>query len=710
MRRLEVINFISVEYQNFLSTGSQPVKIMLNEFNKSLIRGLNGAGKSTALESLCYGLFNKPLRPVKLNQLVNSINRKKMLVKVNFEINGTRYEVHRGQKPAIFDIIVDGESLDQDASSRNMQEKLEEILGCDYKAFMQVVVMSSTNSKYFMELSTPERRTFVESMLDIEVIGQMSANMKARVKEVQFKKTQISTQLEICKNNISAKKEIVDSLNTVSETQLQNLYDEKSSVQTEHDKTSKEYNEALNEELTLPESPTHPEFIEPPTLELPEEPVYECTDDIVFPEFTPLADLVLPDAPCEYTDVIELNTVRVNLENEIQKLIDSANDVRGVASFYTDNENCDRCHQPIDDAFKENIVKESNEKLGVLGSEYNDKNNELQAVIQSIDTANTNNSLYRNWEADCRDLSNKHEQAVIAHKNDYQQVCDSMVNDITARNSDIKNAWQWECNDIKSKNNTAYTNAKTEYSMDVARANSEHNQIVLEIKTEYNTKLEKAKLNFDFIDDKLKTLIKNITKLESEKNNDAEKHINDLSELTKQEADLLIQLASITEEEELCSIGTEMLKDSGLKAKIIKQYLPKINHSINEYLDKLGGDYSFVLDEEFNETIKHRYRDNYSYASFSNGERSRINFAIMLMWRELAKSKNTVSSNLLFIDEVLDGALDDEGIYGVMDLFEEMVGTNIFVISHRKEISSFFDQVVDVNKVGNFSNYIFSEN
>ncbi len=702
-----MIKFKKIEWSNFLSTGSQPIEVILDEHNKTLIRGENGAGKTTSLDALVYCLFNKPLRAVSLGQLVNSINKKKLMTKVQFEVNGVEYEVHRGQKPAVFQIFVNGEAMDEDSASKLLQAKLEEILGCNYKSFMQVIVMASTNNKVFMELTAQERRNFVESMLDIEVVGVMASKMKDRVKEVKTKKLNISTKLEILKNNIQAKEEIVNSLNTVSQSQLDDLYAEKASLEQEQAKLQKEYDDINNTKLSYPEPPTKPEFVMPLMTGLPDEPIYAPEPEL--PEFVDLPDIVLPEAPCELVDVMSLNTERVNIENTAQKLIDKANDVKGVASFYVDNESCDRCNQPIDAEFRDNIISESNAEINGLGIEYTHQSKLLEEIKSKIEDAVHNNDIYNAWSANRATVMQNHNQAKLTHRSKYDADCLALQNKVSSENEKLRNEYQIEYNKIESENTLALNTAKSAYDLEIADIDHKYNVAVNLIDSEYSSKLNEAITSLNNCKTNLNKTNLSITKLENDKNNDAENHIKELGELNKEHSDLLIYLAEISEEEELCALGTEMLKDSGLKAKIIKQYLPKINHSINDFLERLGGDYSFVLDEGFNETIKHRYRDNYSYQSFSNGEKSRINFAILLMWRDLAQSKNTVSSNLLFIDEVLDGALDDEGIYNVMDLFETMTDTNITVISHRKEISDHFDQIIDVKKIGNFSNYNFSE-
>ena len=135
--------------------------------------------------------------------------------------------------------------------------------------------------------------------------------------------------------------------------------------------------------------------------------------------------------------------------------------------------------------------------------------------------------------------------------------------------------------------------------------------------------------------------------------------------------------------------ASKMLKDGGIKTKIIRQYVPVINKLVNKYLAAMDFFVDFTLDEQFNEVIRSRHRDDFSYASFSEGEKARIDLSLMLTWRAVAKLKNSVNRNLLILDEVFDGSLDVNGSEILMNLFREMSGTNIFVISHKS------DQMVD---------------
>ena len=149
----------------------------------------------------------------------------------------------------------------------------------------------------------------------------------------------------------------------------------------------------------------------------------------------------------------------------------------------------------------------------------------------------------------------------------------------------------------------------------------------------------------------------------------------------------------------------DLLKDAGIKSKIIKYYLPIINKLINKHLSSMNFFANFTLDEEFNETIKSRHRDTFSYMSFSEGEKLRIDLALILSWREIAKLKNSASCNLLILDEVFDSSLDAMGTDDLMKLLDELsINTNVFVISHKSDqLADKFSNYLSFEKKNNFS-------
>lgn len=220
------------------------------------------------------------------------------------------------------------------------------------------------------------------------------------------------------------------------------------------------------------------------------------------------------------------------------------------------------------------------------------------------------------------------------------------------------------------------------------RTISVHNASISEIK-KANKRLE----------DKI-TILKE-TKKSSSKEEDILKNLSqDLTNLQNSRKILLDQKSYL----EAASI---LLKDSGIKTKIVKQYLPIINKLVNKYLMTMDFFVNFSLDENFKETIKSRHRDEFSYESFSEGEKQRIDMALMLTWRSIAKLKNSANTNLLILDEIFDSSLDTTGTEDLMKILQLLDGVNLFIISHKGDVlQDKFSNVIRFEKFQNFSRMI----
>jgi len=188
-------------------------------------------------------------------------------------------------------------------------------------------------------------------------------------------------------------------------------------------------------------------------------------------------------------------------------------------------------------------------------------------------------------------------------------------------------------------------------------------------------------------------------------NVDLEEASSELSNLIENADALVEKRLQMNEQQNYNTVIAEMLKDTGIKTKIVKQYLPIINMFVNKYLQVLDFFVSFNLDEAFQETIKSRHRDNFSYQSFSEGEKQRIDLALLFTWRHIAKMKNSVATNLLILDETFDSSLDHEGVDNLMKIIYSLdEDTNVFVISHKGEmVDGKFDNKIKVVKEKNFS-------
>ena len=180
-----------------------------------------------------------------------------------------------------------------------------------------------------------------------------------------------------------------------------------------------------------------------------------------------------------------------------------------------------------------------------------------------------------------------------------------------------------------------------------------------------------------------------------------------LKELKDSLSILQSNLKQLIEEKSYYDVASTLLKDTGIKTKIVKQYLPIINKLVNKYLASLDFFVNFNLDESFKETIKSRHRDDFSYNNFSEGEKQRIDMALMLTWRAVAKLKNSSNTNLLILDETFDSSLDANGTEELMKILHMLEGVNLFVISHKGDIlQDKFANVIRFTKEKNFSRIV----
>jgi ABC-type transport system involved in cytochrome bd biosynthesis fused ATPase/permease subunit len=167
----------------------------------------------------------------------------------------------------------------------------------------------------------------------------------------------------------------------------------------------------------------------------------------------------------------------------------------------------------------------------------------------------------------------------------------------------------------------------------------------------------------------------------------------------------MVEKCELLKKQKLHNVAQVLLKDNGIKVNIIKQYLPLINTMINKYLADLNFYASFHLDENFKEEIKSRNRDTFTYGSFSEGQKMRIDLALLFTWREIAKMKNSVNTNLLFLDEIFDSSLDVDGTDEFMKLIKTATGVNnVFLISHKTDqFFDKFDSVIQFEIKNNFT-------
>lgn len=566
-----MIYFRSVKWKNFLSTGNTFTEIQLNKTPSCLITGHNGSGKSTMLDALCYGLFNKPFRNINKPQLINTVNEKNMVVEVEFDVNEVPYRVIRGIKPNIFEVYRNDTLIPHDAAIKDYQKKLEDIIGLNYKALTQVVVLGSARYQSFMDLSGNDRRVIIEEILDITVFSKMNAILKQKNSENELELKENDYQKEITKTQINGQKALIKNITTRS-------------MESEH----KVEQQRAVLELELDGIETKIKNIDDEISKLPEFSESEMSDT---------ADKM-------QTAKFKAQDVQRNIKERTTKF-----------NFYSKADQCHTCEQTIDSEIKRTQIEK-------LSAEIERFDGMKPLIAEAFKTLEDKLCSLNDLRKQHFDLSEKRRE---------------YVNDKKTTATIIENT--------KVSSTEGDEEALREAQHDLQELNDKHHEL-----TKYGNECLETRHYY-----------------------------------------------------EICKV---LLKDDGIKSKIIKQYLPVMNKLINQHLDKMGANYSFTLDEGFNEVIKSRYRDNFSYASFSEGEKMRIDLSLMFTWREIAKLKNSVSTNLLILDEIGDSSLDGDATDVLWEMIGDMKDTNVFVISHKTSNSDKFDGHFSFEKQGNFSKVV----
>lgn len=346
-------------------------------------------------------------------------------------------------------------------------------------------------------------------------------------------------------------------------------------------------------------------------------------------------------------------------------------------------------------------VVETNEQIQKLNDEYwvyENKRKELEESTEDEQSINKKSQKLQELKHKIEaNLAMLNKEVGFFHKYDNCPTCKQQIDEkfkaeaITNKETEIK-----EINDGLEKLSAEYekvSNRITEL-LDVRSQINEQRMEINRVKTKISSLIEYRET--------LEEEIKNIGKISAiEDDSKVPEMEKKLKETEKRYYDLL-------EERNILSVASNLLKDGGIKAKIIRQYIPVINKLINKYLSSMEFMCQFELDEEFNETIKSRYRDVFSYSSFSEGEKMRINLAILFTWRAIAKLRNSINTNILIMDEVFDSSLDSNGTEEFLKILNNLTSdTNTFIISHKTDqLYDKFEKVIRFEKHKNFSRIV----
>lgn len=566
-----MIVFEKIRWRNVLSTGNAFTEVDILKASTTLVIGSNGSGKSTFIDAICFALFGKPFRKIKIGQLVNSINQKDAMVEVEFSIGSSKYKVRRGIKPNLFEIYQNSVLVNQDAATKDYQQFLEkQILKLNYKSFTQIVVLGSSSFVPFMQLSSQHRRDIIEDLLDIQIFTRMNDILKVEMSQISQEYRDTEGQLSVVRQKIGLQESYIDKLNAQRKKSTQEY---KSKIAT------------TQSEITTLESE-----------------IIELQSQISNLQKTIVDESVISHRLSKVVGLQEqLRSNQTKYAKEIK--------------FYRDNDECDTCKQVIQPEFKDKVIDGRSEKLKEVEkaiTELEDKYTEINTRLLEI--SSTQNSI-----------------SELQHDLSMKQLT------IQAHNRSID---------------------------------------------EWNTEIEKINSTVD----------------------DSADEFTKLKEMQSEEKEVSNLKNDLNDKRYYSEINANLLKDTGIKTKIINQYLPVINHYVNHYLKAMDFFVQFNLDGSFKETIKSRHRDEFSYASFSEGEKLRIDLSLLFTWRTIAKMKNSTNTNLLILDEVFDSSLDTNGTEEFLKILNTLdSGINAFVISHKGD--TLFDKFTNIMRFEKTNNY-----
>ena len=317
-----MIKFKYARWKNFLSTGNQFIEIQLDRSPTTLIVGENGAGKSTILDVLCFGLFGKPFRSINKSQLVNSVNNSSTMIEIEFTIGTRDYKVIRGIKPNKFEIYQNGKMMNLEANVRDYQRILEQqILKLNYRSFTQVVILGSSTFVPFMQLKATHRREVVEEILDIKIFSTMNLLARQKMKELTEEIREVDYNYDITTEKIELQENYIEDIKKNKDK----IIVEKQSA---FKKNEKEIEERMWESNHL-------------------------TDD----NKTLLNSIIGEDKDKEKRD--KLKDIQFSLK-------DKHNRGSTLINFFENNDDCPTCQQHIDEDFKTKSIDEKSKEVAEL--------------------------------------------------------------------------------------------------------------------------------------------------------------------------------------------------------------------------------------------------------------------------------------------------------------------------------------------------------
>jgi len=575
------VKFENIKFKNILSYGNDETVVEF-ETGMTLISARSGSGKSTLIDALSFCLYGKPYRKIKINDLINRRNKKKLYTECNFVIGEDRYKIIRTLLPNTIEIYKNDVSSEKLSSKKLNQEEINKIIGIDHNLFRQIIALSINYNKGYLALEAAEKRDIIESIFNIKVFAEMLKKLKNNNATLKVQSQLSLSQISILESTIKTLKTQIDN---IERTRLTFDTDKENSL------------ERLNAEFNKKE--------------------------------------------IEYKQLLEENkTYKANLIELNSKL--------STVDFQSE-------------------VSEVNSIMKFAEKQYNDSTKQIE-LLELNTTCPFCNS----------DLTEEHKQTeLIRLQNDIDKAKKD-ASDAKERRSSLSQLYTINEGIRKAISTTETSVDKNKTKMSYIKTDVK--RIVHEIEVETNKE-------FNFDDSQLK----------EDFENRKESYKQQFQEYTTVQEDLKYN-----------DFAVNILSDQGIKSFFFRKLVPILNLKINHFLDI----FELPVNINFNEVMEEHItniggKEDLPYMSFSEGEKKRIDIAIMLSFIDTTKTISNWNCNLLMFDEILDTSIDSEGLDKIMGAIKQMTIDDSklcsYIISHRDNDHENYNRKMIVKKVGGFS-------
>jgi DNA repair exonuclease SbcCD ATPase subunit len=693
------------------------------------VSAANGCGKSSITEALTYNLYGKPYRDIKLKELINKTNKKGLFTECFFNIASEEYRIVRTMSPDSVKIYKNDQELELLSSKKLIQDEIDKILGIDYTLFKQILVLSVNQNKPFLKMQLQEKRDIVESIFNIKVFGEMLKSLKKDISGLKIQKdtngkiiTVLEESIKQMRNNITQTKKALENFD---KQKLDDTTKEESTIKDISDRLTIYASELSSLETTL-------STIKIESKEEAETNIRQFTKDIAekLSSKTVLNKEIVTKASSKTTlkekseklqkSISEYDLKKVDIEKDFEWLkkeeyqeletkvseyktenalmVSNNSSDKTKRKFLQDNDVCPTCYQSleaIDGVDKMDTIDSLRITIEDREKKIADNTKNISELVLKIKTIKQNNESRSSKESELKVLTV--ERAGLEHElkeiqKQLLEISDEKIKEIQEEIIKIDSEVTVLNDGLKEKEELV----KGIRTKEIQKQKIENDIKMIGLKIS-NSEKEMVECNNRILDIGKRKFEMNIEELEESFKGKCSEY-KELYETTK----------TIDKDLNEALVVQEILSETGIKSFFMKKLIPLFNVKVNEYLNKFELPLKVIFDEQMEDKVFNMTASRFDpvgYDSLSGGEQKRVDISILFTFIEIVKMICNWNSNLLFIDELLDGAVDGEGLDKMMLCLKAMSKDNqsYYIISHRTFDTELFDRRIGIKKVNGFS-------